>query len=126
MPHHSLERYADAGLGVDPAQVELPPYYPGTPETREIWALYLCFGPGLRRQGRMVLDMLEQDGLLDDTIVVVLTDHGRDLTRAKGTLYDAGIHVPLAIRIPDKYRPERGGATAARSGCACPSNNPQR
>jgi N-sulfoglucosamine sulfohydrolase len=54
----------------------------------------------------MVLDMLERDGLLDDTIVVVFTDHGRDLTRAKCSLYDAGIHVPLAVMIPERYRPE--------------------
>ena len=33
----------------------------------------------------MVLDMLERDGLLD-TIVVVFTDHGRDLVAAPNAL----------------------------------------
>ena len=106
VPHHSLERYASEGLGVDPTKVELPPYYPDTCETREIWARYLCAAQVFDAKVGMVLEMLENDGLLDDTIVVVLTDHGRDMVRAKCSLYDAGIHVPLAIRIPGKYRPE--------------------
>ncbi|MEU6584802.1 sulfatase [Nocardia sp. NPDC046763] len=105
VPHHSLQRYAAEGLGVDPEQVELPPYYPDTTETRRIWARYLCAVQVFDAKVGMVLDMLEGDGLLDDTIVVVLTDHGRDMPRAKCSLYDAGIHVPLAIRIPAKYRP---------------------
>ena len=50
--------------------------------------------------------MLEEDGLLEDTIVMVLSDHGRDMLRAKFTLYGGGIHVPLVMSIPEKYRPE--------------------
>jgi arylsulfatase A-like enzyme len=107
VPLHSLERYGAEGLGVDPAAVELPPYYPDTPETRDIWARYLCAVQVFDAKVGMVLEMLQDDGLLDDTIVVVFTDHGRDMVRAKCSLYDAGIHVPMAIRIPEKYRPGR-------------------
>jgi N-sulfoglucosamine sulfohydrolase len=105
VPHHSLQRYAAEGLGVDPGGVELPPYYPDTPETRDIWARYLCAVQVFDAKVGMVVEMLQNDGLLDDTIVVVFTDHGRDMVRAKCSLYDAGIHVPLAIQIPEKYRP---------------------
>ena len=43
---------------------------------------------------------LEKRGLLDNTIVVVTSDHGMPFPRAKASLYDWGSKVPLAIRWP--------------------------
>ena len=43
---------------------------------------------------------LESKGILDNTIVVVTSDHGMPFPRAKATLYDDGARVPLAIRWP--------------------------
>lgn len=52
-----------------------------------------------------VLDFLDQQGLSDNTIVVVLSDHGEALgehgnTTHNSSVYQEEIHVPLAIRIP--------------------------
>ena len=44
---------------------------------------------------------LRADGLLDSTIVIVTTDHGDGLPRAKRTVYDSGIRVPMMVRFPD-------------------------
>ncbi len=44
--------------------------------------------------------LLEAKGQLDNTIVVVTSDHGMPFPRAKASLYDTGSHVPLAIRFP--------------------------
>jgi arylsulfatase A-like enzyme len=44
--------------------------------------------------------MLEQRGLLENTIIVVTSDHGMPFPRAKASLYDLGSRVPLAIRWP--------------------------
>ena len=44
------------------------------------------------------IELLERRGALDNTIVVVTSDHGMPFPRAKASLYDAGTHVPLAIR----------------------------
>ncbi len=54
--------------------------------------------------GRL-LDYLNQQGLSDNTIVVVLSDHGEALgehgnTTHNTSLYQEEIHVPLVIRIP--------------------------
>jgi arylsulfatase A-like enzyme len=49
-----------------------------------------------RHLGQM-LAALEQRGMLDDTIVIVTSDHGMPFPRAKGQAYDASNHVPLAI-----------------------------
>lgn len=44
-----------------------------------------------------MLDLLEQRGQLDNTLVVVTSDHGMPFPRAKGQAYDYSNHIPLAI-----------------------------
>lgn len=57
--------------------------------------------------GRM-LDLIEQRGEIDNTLVIVTSDHGMPFPRAKGNAYDASNHVPLAImwlgRVPQPGR----------------------
>ncbi|MCC2685520.1 MAG: sGSH, partial [Paenibacillaceae bacterium] len=47
-----------------------------------------------------VLKVLDQEGLADNTLLIVTTDHGLANPRAKTTLYDAGIETLLMIRYP--------------------------
>ncbi len=47
-----------------------------------------------------MLEELERRGLLEDTVVIVTSDHGMPFPRAKGYAYPASNHVPLAIRWP--------------------------
>ena len=49
--------------------------------------------------GRM-LDELEHRGLLDNTLVIVTSDHGMPFPRVKGYAYHDSNHIPLAIRWP--------------------------
>jgi arylsulfatase A-like enzyme len=44
------------------------------------------------------LQLLEEAGELENTIVVMTGDHGMPFPRCKGNLYDWGVRVPLAIR----------------------------
>jgi uncharacterized sulfatase len=88
----------------DPAKAQLPPYYPDTPRVRQDWAQYYDLVTLMDRQVKEVLDQLEQDGLAENTIVWFWSDHGRGLPRAKRWIYDSGIHVPLIVRIPEKWR----------------------
>lgn len=44
-----------------------------------------------------MLATLEKRGLLDNTIVIVTSDHGMPFPRGKGQAYDASNHVPLAV-----------------------------
>ncbi len=46
--------------------------------------------------GRM-LESLRTRGLLENTIVIVTSDHGMPFPRGKGGAYDASNHVPLAV-----------------------------
>ena len=52
-----------------------------------------------RHLGRM-LESLARRGLLENTLVVVTSDHGMPFPRGKGSAYEFSNHVPLAIRWP--------------------------
>ena len=52
----------------------------------------------------LILNQLEEDKLLEKTVIVFYTDHGGPLPREKRLLYDSGINVPMIIRFPNKDR----------------------
>ena len=82
----------------------LPPYYPDTPAVRKTWAHYYELITALDYVVADFLQELENEGVADDTIVFFWSDHGVGLPRAKRWLYDSGTHIPLIVRIPEKYR----------------------
>lgn len=85
----------------DPAEVEVPPYLPDTPIVRRDIATHYDNIAFAERRVAEIITKLEADGLLDNTIVIVTTDHGDGLPRMKRTVYDSGIQVPMMIRYPD-------------------------
>ncbi|MCX7014074.1 MAG: sulfatase [Candidatus Sumerlaeota bacterium] len=84
----------------DPAAVELPPYYPDHPVTREDYAKYLDSAKELDRKIGVVLAQLEKDGLADNTVVLFQGDNGESMVRGKQFCYEEGLHVPLILRWP--------------------------
>jgi len=102
--HRAFKSFPDRPI--DPAVVELPPYYPDHPVVRKDFALYLETAQHLDVKVGKVLDRLEQEGLADNTIVFFFGDHGRPLPRGKQFLYEGGLLIPMMARIPEKYRPE--------------------
>ncbi len=88
----------------DPANAPIPPYHPDTPEVRHDWAQYYDIVTEMdARVGRRLAE-LEKAGLADDTIVFFYGDHGPGMPRSKRWPYDSGLHVPLIIYVPPKYR----------------------
>ncbi len=112
----SSDRYQAATSTLSPGQFTdteklqtLPPYYPDTPVTRKDWARNYNLITAMDQQAGKILEQLEEDGLTGSTIVFFWSDHGIGLPRAKRWLYDSGMHVPLIVRIPEKYRFEQQG-----------------
>ncbi len=50
------------------------------------------------------LDLLDKNGLADDTIVIFSADHGPCYGRGKLSLHDFGTHVPFIVRWPGSPR----------------------
>ncbi|HOW65782.1 MAG TPA: sulfatase-like hydrolase/transferase [Candidatus Paceibacterota bacterium] len=84
----------------NPSKVDIPPYYPDHPVTREDWARYLDAISELDRKIGLVLAALEQEGLADNTVVVFFGDNGQSHVRGKQFCYEEGLHVPCIIRWP--------------------------
>ena len=80
--------------------VSLPPYYPRHPDILQDWAAYL---DSVRMTDVMVGEVVAQlkaDGVLDNTLILFMTDHGISHARGKQFMYDEGLHVPLVISGP--------------------------
>lgn len=84
----------------DPAKLVLPSYYPDLPEVREDLAKYYAAVSEMDAGFGILMDILEERGLTENTLVFFMGDNGSALLRGKGTLYDAGCHVPAIVRWP--------------------------
>ncbi|MBI5382333.1 MAG: sulfatase [Opitutae bacterium] len=101
----------------DPAKVHVPACYPDHPVVRQDWAAYLDAVSELDRKIGVVLQLLDADGLADNTIVVFFGDNGRPHVRDKQFCYEGGLHVPLLIRWPKNFPAPAGfrpGAVESR------------
>ncbi len=92
-------------LVTDPARIQVPPYYPDTQAVREELARVYDNIADMDGQVAELLAELEADGLAEDTIVFYWSDHGDGVPRAKRSLYDSGLRVPLMIRCPQRFAP---------------------
>ncbi|MGB5417490.1 sulfatase family protein [Algibacter sp.] len=81
---------------------KVPPYLPDNEVTqRDMWKLYNNIAEMDKRVGA-VLKQLEEDGLLENTIIFFYGDHGGPLPREKRLIYDSGLNTPMIIRYPNK------------------------
>jgi len=80
----------------------IPPYLPKTEIAKQdIRRNYSNIVEMDKRVGEL-LNELEEEGELENTIVFWYTDHGGPLPREKRTIYHTGLHVPMIIRFPNK------------------------
>jgi uncharacterized sulfatase len=117
--HESQLRARPHTLKHDPAKVRLPAYHPDTPEVRHDWAQYYDKITEMDTQFGRRLRELEDAGLAGDTIVIFCGDNGSGMPRSKRWPYNSGLHVPLLVRVPEKFRAlvptdEKAGGTANR------------
>jgi len=87
-----------------PDEVPIPPHHPATPEMKHDWAQYYDKVEDMDTQIGKWLKELEDEGLLENTIVFYYGDHGGVLARSKRYVYETGTRVPFIVRIPEKYK----------------------
>lgn len=96
-----MESYAPV---VDPEQVHLFPNHPDTELFRFTGAYYRDRMLVVDTIVGKVIQELEEAGELESTFVFYFGDHGGVLPGSKGYAYETGLHVPLVVRIPKKFR----------------------
>jgi len=99
-PHRGYKRDSGVDSGIDPAEVHLFGHYPDTDVARRDVADYYFEVQRWDTKVGLALALLEEHGLLENTIVIMTGDHGMPFPRGKGNLYDAGARVPFAVSWP--------------------------
>ena len=80
------------------------PYHPDTPTFRYTQSLYHNHHKDVDKEIGKFIKKLEDENLLDNTIIFYYADHGGVLPRSKGYIYESGLNVPLVVRIPEKFK----------------------
>lgn len=96
-PHRSTwHHYAP-----DPAAREqLPPGFPTDDASVADFGRFLSARAAMDAAFGRLMALLDGTGLIEETLVVMTTDHGIHGPRAKGTLYELGTEIALVIRHP--------------------------
>ncbi len=93
----------------DPESVPVPNFLPDLPGVRDDLADYYQAVSRYDYFVGVMLDVLAEAGRADETLVIVMSDHGMPFPGAKASMFEGGHHCPLLIRTPDKQT----GHTAA-------------
>ncbi|MEM6470372.1 MAG: sulfatase [Planctomycetota bacterium] len=101
-PHRVFDKGIGEKNGIDAAQIDVPRFLPDVPEVRSDLADYFFEIQWFDRHLMRMLDQLESNGELENTLVIVTSDNGMSFPRAKANLYEFGIHMPLAMSWPKR------------------------
>ncbi|TMM53407.1 sulfatase [Maribacter algarum] len=80
------------------------PYHPDTPTFRYTNAHYRDLHQKVDAEIGEFINQLEEDGLMENTIVFYYGDHGGVLPRSKGYIYESGLNVPMVVYVPEKWK----------------------
>ena len=89
-------------LTVNPEDIIIPSYFPDIPEVRNDIARKYSNIEAMDKKVGELMNQLEEDGMLDNTIIMFWSDHGGNLLRQKRAVGNSGLNVPLIIRYPNK------------------------
>lgn len=98
---HRGWQVSDHAPKYDPADIVIPPYMVDTKIVREDLASYYHEVSRYDHFIGLITEELKQQGILDNTIIVVASDNGRPFPRDKSRLYDSGIKTPWVVHYPN-------------------------
>jgi len=81
--------------------VVVPPYLVDTPETRDDLRQYYDEIQRYDRYIGLCVEELERQGVLDQTLILVMADNGRPFPRCKTRLFDSGLKTPFVVHYPE-------------------------
>lgn len=97
-PHRGYKKGTGRQSGMAIDKVPVPEFYPDVEEVRSDIADYYFEVERWNNDVLAALQLLEEAGELENTVIAMSGDHGMPFPRCKGNLYDWGSRVPLAIR----------------------------
>lgn len=101
---HETSSFVPLPGRTDPDAVRLPAYHPDTGVMRRDRARYMDAVADMDAELAEELQALEDSGEAENTIVIYSSDHGGVLPRSKRFCYDSGLHAPLIVRFPERWK----------------------
>ena len=125
--HESQIRTRPHTAGPRSRQGRIPAYHPDTPEVRQDWAQYYDNitddgRPGRRDAGRAGA----RTAWPKTRSSSIYGDHGSGMPRSKRWPYNSGLHVPLIVHIPEKFRQPRADGMTSRAATTRPAGELRR
>ncbi|HJN50268.1 MAG: sulfatase [Pseudomonadales bacterium] len=94
-------RLTKAGVtAIDPNDVTVPPQYPDTAAIRYEIARHLDTMHLTDHEVGQMVTRLKADGLWENTVIFLFSDHGSYMPRSKQFCYEEGLHVPFMVVAP--------------------------
>ena len=106
-PHRPYTAGTGGAIGLKTNDVVIPPFWPDNGVTRNDVLDYYWKVQRFDREVGELLDLLDQAGKRENTLVIITGDNGWPFPRCKANLYDGGTRQPLAVRWPAKVKPDQ-------------------
>ena len=106
-PHRRYELDSWKKEGKNLSDAEIPPFYPDNETIRGDVLDYAVEVEWFDTHIGKAIKSLEKRGLLENTLILISSDHGMPFPRVKGQLYEEGFHVPLIAYWKGKIKKGR-------------------
>ena len=106
-PHRGYKWQSGIKSAMLPEDVEVPACLPSSKEVRTDICDYYWEVQRFDTEVGELLKVLEENGELDNTLIVISGDNGMPFPRCKSNLYDLGTNVPLAVCWPARVKGSR-------------------
>lgn len=106
-PHTPYETDRGLRTGIDTSKINVPAFLPDLPVTKLNLADYLSEIEWADQMVDSVMLLLEEHHLMKNTLIVFTSDNGMPFPRAKSSLYDYGVHMPLICKWDEKIKKGR-------------------
>ena len=97
-PHMPYDTDRGIVTGIDTSAIRIPGFLPDVPVARLDLADYLSEIEWVDQALAEMIGILEEKGMLETTLIIFTSDNGMPFPRAKATLYDHGVRMPLVMR----------------------------
>lgn len=102
--HFSSEDFQTKQTSNNPNDFKVQPNHPQTELLKYTNAHYRDKIQQMDKQVGKVVQELKKDGLLESTFIFYYGDHGGVLPGSKGYIFETGLHIPLVVYVPSKYK----------------------
>ena len=102
--HFSENQMAERKTVHDVNSVNILPVHPDTPLFRYTYATFYDKIQKVDNELGKMIEMLLEDGVLDNTFIFYFGDNGGSLPGSKGYTGETGLKVPMIVYVPQKWR----------------------